>query len=287
MVPSQSHEEPRAVGPRLRLVMLAVLASAGCVRGTEAIYGGPAVDAARPADQGALDRSVAADRGSADSTAADVTRPEEVGVDVRSPEDAGRDQGSVCASQRLVLSAAEDDGEFDGPGTLLPNGETGRILIGSWAGHLTWGYFRFALASPLRRGARISAARLALWGRPPERWNPLADALRVSAELTPDAAPVQATGDYPGGPAGRVTVNDAVRWPPSGGLYWALDDWNESEDLSSVLQEVVNTAEGLAQGAHVQIWVWGDTAASDAEVTTPAFGSSGYVAPTLTIDWCE
>lgn len=186
----------------------------------------------------------------------------------------------------LVLASAVDDGEICreyGPNPWLPNGEGGELYMGHGNTDPTWGFHRFALSQAIPQGAVISQATLELYGVTTWNWSP-GEALEIRAEQAADAQVVTSEADEPFQPKGRTVTLATVRWPASGGLAWTINGYNSSTNLASVLQDVVNTQGGLAQGAHVQLWVRG-AQTSVGEVASPAYGTPGFKPARLTISW--
>lgn len=206
---------------------------------------------------------------------ADGPWPDQPATDV-SPE-------TSCPRYERALLAAEDDGELahndDGVAAWYPEGEDPEsrgypypeaLYLGHWIGGPTWSYFRFALPGALDPG-RIVRGRLGLFGvGETAGWSAGENALLVHGELADDAAVVSGVQDMPGTTNGRVLTTSAVRWPPSGPLIWTQGATNSSPDLAPIIDEVVSKQGGLAQGAHLQLWVRGEQA-NVAEVGARAF----------------
>ena len=186
-------------------------------------------------------------------------------------------------TQVLLLADKVDDGEVDANGW-MPDGESGFICMGYWGSGSTWGYHRFALTQAIPAGAQVKAAVLELFGHDTQQWDTATEALEIRAEKTADALEVTSSTKQPFIPGGPPVTVTAARWPASGGLAWTVGGYNSSSDLSSVLQEVVNAQGGLAQGAHVQLWVRG-AQITDGEVTSYAYGTPGFKPARLTITW--
>jgi len=184
-----------------------------------------------------------------------------------------------CPRYPLVLLAAGDDGELahDNSGVPVwyaageePWDDPDAIYLGHWFGGPTWGYFRFALPRALDQGGS-ARGRLGLFGVwETEDWGKSENALLIHAELADDAATVSGVQDMPGTTNGRLLTTSTVRWPPSGPLIWAQGATNSSPDLAPIIDEVVSKQGGLAQGAHLQLWVRGEQA-NVAEVGTRSF----------------
>jgi len=177
----------------------------------------------------------------------------------------------TCVVHELVLGADDDDGEIDGA-AWLPEGETPDfepygIYIGFWHTQPTWGYFRFTLSEPL---THVSSARLILEGdyATPD-WDEKSDALLVGLEDSPDAPAVSNASAAPGGTEGRPLVG-SLRWPASHGLTWRDGGPHGSVDLAPLLNQLTLQRNGLAKGAHLQLWLRGERTTGAAEVLTPA-----------------
>ncbi len=190
-----------------------------------------------------------------------------------------------CSTQQLVVAGPSDDGEV-GDNFWFVNGESAGIFIGYYGAGSEWGYFRFALAQPLKPGATIVEARLSLTGTPgATSWDPSTHALQISLEDSADATAVSGDGDLPF-TGGRTTVSGFARWPASGGLTWLEGQENLSPNLASLVQALVSK-QGLAKGSHLQLWIRADQAVG-ADVVALDYSQPGFASrPTrLTITSC-
>jgi len=229
-------------------------------------------------DQAKLDQAKP-DQAKPDQAKADQAKPDMPPPDLPKPD-------VTCKQTVLLVTANSDDGEVDNY-NLSRNGESGTIFIGYWS-VTTWAYFRFRLDQALPAGAVITGASLELWGHDlVGSWNSSSDALEILVEDAADALAAASTADIPLQVGGRPVTQAKVRWPTTGGLAWKLTQYNASSDLKAPLQELVNDYGGLAQNAHVQLWIRG-VQAKQAEVGTHNFLEPGYAAHPhrLTISWC-
>jgi hypothetical protein len=241
-----------------------------------------AVDAPRPDAARDVSQDVSRDGPIPDSTP-DLAKPDITPPDLTKPD-------MACKQMVLKVTASTDDGEIDN-NNFLVNGESGTILSGYWGGpNATWAFFRFELDQALPAGAVVTGASLELWGVDMHgSWDPASDALEVLFE---DAADVSSAAgkkeDAPFLVGGRPVVNAKVRWPTAGGLAWQLNQYHATPNLKTPIQELVNKYGGLAQNAHLQLWIRG-VQAKQAEVGTHDFLEPGYAAHPhkLTVSWCH
>jgi hypothetical protein len=142
--------------------------------------------------------------------------------------------------------------------TWLPSGEQSGGYLGEWPEDSEYaGYFRFALPSAIPAGATILDARLEIHGAPVWEWQPSTDALDIALQDDADAPEVDAGSMYPYdiNPDRVALLPPRVRWPEDGGLSWDETDWNESPDLSPLVQVLVDGHDGIEAGAHLQFWI--------------------------------
>jgi hypothetical protein len=205
--------------------------------------------------------------------------------------DAGMGEGDAPLSGQLSLEVTGnlDDGEIElsGGEEWAVDGEGGTIYMGYWTDPptdgRTWGYHRFALTGGIPAGASVTDARLVFWVTDAAYWD-LGQHLEVFVEDTADASLVDELGDYPGGASGTAFLAEVVRWPAAGGLSVQAGAPLTSPDLSRQLQQLVDAHGGLAQGAHVQLWVSSDDASGNCEVGIEDYSATS-VKTVLTIDW--
>jgi len=160
-----------------------------------------------------------------------------------------------CSTQQLVVAGPSDDGEV-GDNFWFVNGESAGIFIGYYGAGSEWGYFRFALAQAIPKGATVTAATLSLQGRNTAYWDPSSHALQVSLEDSADAPPVTGAANAPFSGTGRPVVSGVLRWPATGGLTWLIGQPNLSPSLAPLLQQLVGKT-ALPAGSHLQLWVRG------------------------------
>ena len=207
------------------------------------------------------------------------------------------DGGCIPGMTLLHLQAAEDDCEIDsyqtpGNSVFYADGEKPQppepqgIYIGYWNGAPTFGIFRFQ-AGAILGGVNVGKVVLSLWGsHRMDGWDNAKHALTISIENSADPTPVTSELDDPMKSKKR-TLLGAVRWPPSGGLTWNVNAYNRSPDLRSLIKMLIATQGGLKAKAHVQFWVRGAFSSGVAEVTTPAFGTPGYIPASLQMARCD
>lgn len=171
----------------------------------------------------------------------------------------------------LVIDDDFDDGAMwpstgQGPGAWFPSGEAkaapGQAFMGEHPnGNAYFGYFRFRLPMALPPGTIVTAAHFELSGWGLYLWSSGKHALRIHVERSPDAPQVASLADYPDPtqPDATPLVDESVRWPENGGLLWNIVDTNVSPQITAPLQALIDgQAEGLAEGAHVQLWIGAD-----------------------------
>jgi hypothetical protein len=173
--------------------------------------------------------------------------------------------------QRTFVASDLDDGELDstgffGTGGYAPQGErNGWHYLGGYGTEespvgngLTVAFYRFELPEPIPAGATIEEATLRLWGTDTWVWDASRMAEQIVVEDSADAQVITSLADAPLQPAGRPLVPGEVRWPESGGLAWTLGGWNETQNLATLVQALVDRHGGLAAGAHVQLFFFRD-----------------------------
>ncbi len=225
---------------------------------------------------------------------------DEAGTDADPPPDAPPDEVPVSVS--IAVADDLDDGELDGSESF---GEAGYAPQGerscwTYAGAYdpatapgdgrTVSFFRFALPEAIPPGARIDEARLRLFGRDLWRWRPEEHTLWVFVERSLDAPRISSIADLPGVPGeGRPLLGVSVAWGVEAGeeLHWRLEGWNESPDLSPLFQGLVRELSGLAEGAHVQLFLFRVGAATDGEVAAEDFCHEASNHATLRLSWTE
>lgn len=157
----------------------------------------------------------------------------------------------------LVVSRDAADGEISASGSLLlPGGEEGTDFFGAWGTGQTRAFFGFELPAAIPAGARIADARLRLFGIEFASFGcaPTDEMVIVGANVANASTPGSATA-YPDGPTGPAATLAATTWRPIDS--WTVDAWNESPDVSAILDELVSDHAGLAAGATIQLWIVG------------------------------
>lgn len=196
----------------------------------------------------------------------------------------------------MSVESDQDDGQFDPSLSSLPYGWStqgerdnalyvGSYAIDEWGGGngYTTGAFRFELSQDIPAGARVVDARLSLFGLGDWEWDSAVDALQVAVELSDDAAVIGSLQDMPLSTTGRPLLGKTVRWPETGGLAWQTGAWNQSTNLASLLEELVDTMGGLAAGAHVQFFVYGVTPNLNGEVLVEDSSNAAADPPRLAV----
>jgi hypothetical protein len=154
-----------------------------------------------------------------------------------------------------------DDGAIfpDGSGYgahWYPSGEmntAGLQYVGEFPqGYRYYAFVRFELPVAIAADAVIEDATLVLYGHDAYDWQ-ATDALRVWVQHSDDAPQVGGIQHYPG--SSIALAEASVRWPEELGLAWVHPGPNETPNLAPVLQQLVDEYGGLAEGAHVQLWI--------------------------------
>lgn len=206
------------------------------------------------------------------SSATDATLTSDVTSDVSSDFGSSSDD-STGGGQRIEIGPLLVEDDFDDgamwpdaqvPGAWLPSGESepGHAFMGEYpTGSAYYGYFRFRLPIALPAGTIITAAHFEVGGLGDYLWNPRSDALRIWIERSTDAAQVSSLDAYPetANVVAAQLGNESVRWPEVGGLSWNVLETNASPQLVLPFQELLEGDDlGLAEGAHVQLWIGAD-----------------------------
>lgn len=199
------------------------------------------------------------------------------------------DQTPLADVQTLSISDDLDDGEiWEGyaPGDqYLPNGETNLddVYMGYYNPFPVYSFQRFVLTKAIPAGSRMTNVKLTLRGIGDFNWNNSLS-LTVPIEDSANASRVTGVDDVPGGLNGRTVLTDKVSWPETGGLTWTLG-LNESSDLKSLIQALVDKHGGLAAGAAIQFWIYApSTIGSESEVTVADYGHADH-ATALVVEW--
>ncbi len=171
----------------------------------------------------------------------------------------------------LVIEDDFDDGAMwpstgQQPGAWFPSGEAdaapGQSFMGEHPnGNAYFGYFRFRMPIALPPGTIVTAAHFELGGWGLYLWSSGKHALRIHVERSPDAPQVESLESYPepASPFAPQLVDESVRWPEMGGLLWNVVDTNASPQITAPLQALIDgTVGGMAEGAHVQLWIGAD-----------------------------
>ncbi|MBS1961844.1 MAG: choice-of-anchor D domain-containing protein, partial [Bdellovibrionales bacterium] len=202
---------------------------------------------------------------------------------------ASGDGSATTANANSTVAANLDDGEFDTQGTDWwgSSGETGNVIyIGNWGTDgISYGYFRFQLPSAIPSGATIDKAYLKLWVTDAAYWD-TTKWLVISGDLSANATQVSALGDYPGGATGHTQTTATARWPSAGGgLPGVAGAWNQTVDLSAIVQEIVNSSGGLSSGAYVQFWVYGANLGISKEIGIEDYSKGGGHPAQVHLEW--
>jgi hypothetical protein len=217
--------------------------------------------------------------------------PSDAGDPLSDAGPAGGDAGITDASSACppafdsFVATDEDDVEVDHALGLLTDSPQG-LYMGYWgvllgtAGPTSVG-LRFTLGAAIPEGATVTDAFLRFWGIDASRWGE-ADQLFLGVVDAADSPPILATSDRD-----APTVEPPVSFSGDAPLAFRIGDWNESVDLSPALNALVAAHGGLAEGAHVTVWMSaGDAERRNREVATNDFGSDGYRPHRLRIRYC-
>lgn len=209
---------------------------------------------------------------------------------------------TVVAGSNMTIDVAADldDGwlynsNAGSAGTLDTNGSSGQISMGesSTAGDHSFGYYRFVLSSAIPSGATITTATITFTASQASSfagWDLDADVLRVWGENQADPAQIDNATDspiYAGAGETAVPLTTAyVDWTPSA---WTANTAYASPDIKTIIQELVNDHTGLAQNAHIQIWVAADVAVTGGAETLYVYEYAHATGATaqLYIAWTE
>jgi hypothetical protein len=204
------------------------------------------------------------------------------------PDAVAPDAPPGCRTLKLAVALATDEGEIGGTMFFGSGEQDSLIHIGFYMDSVTWGFFRFVVPEAIAQGESVMSAQLDILGANPDNWDGSRQALLVNAEASDDAPRVVGSDDRPNSGTGsaRPLTQATVRWPASGGLVWNPGEYNSTPDLSAVVQELVNRPSGLAMGAHLQLWVSGESTSASGEVTTPLLSGSGGQPPRLVLTVC-
>ncbi|HWB76112.1 MAG TPA: hypothetical protein VG755_14180 [Nannocystaceae bacterium] len=208
--------------------------------------------------------STGSDEGGSTAASSEVTSAGSTSADESSEADSGSSSETDSPPGTigpLFPIADNDDGAIfpDGSGYgahWYPSGEmntAGLQYMGEFPhGYRYYAFLRFELPEAIAADAVIEDAKLVLFGHDAYDWQ-ATDALRVWAQHSDDAPQVGGVQHYPG--ASIVLGDASVRWPEALGLAWVHPGPNETPNLAPVLQQLVDEYGGLAEGAHVQLWV--------------------------------
>ncbi|MGZ6398920.1 MAG: hypothetical protein ACXWRZ_14670 [Bdellovibrio sp.] len=129
---------------------------------------------------------------------------------------------------------------------------------GEWnANYRDYTYFRFQVPQNIPANSLIYNANLNIYALNENIWDESMDALEIWVQKDSDAPVVLDQTYYPGDTAGTVLSTASVPWQDlnSVGLIWRQNSWKKTPNLKVLLQELVNTYNGLAAGSHFQFWV--------------------------------
>ncbi|MCA9670012.1 MAG: hypothetical protein KC503_30665 [Myxococcales bacterium] len=185
-------------------------------------------------------------------------------------ESGGDDLLAPTVVLNMAVQSDLDDGELDGSGSFGTNGYAPQgerncwTYMGGYSPNVgpgdgtTISFFRFALPRAIPDGATIVSAKLELYARAGWMWQPQAHTLSIFGERASDAARVTSLADSPQKPGGRTLTTASQPWGVEGDgpLVWPSSGWQTAPDLSAVVQEIVDGAKGVAQNAHLQLFIY-------------------------------
>ncbi len=202
--------------------------------------------------------------------------------------------------QNLTISNYMDDGAIEAfnqvPITFQVSGEggAGSGWFGEYrANNYYAAFFRFQLTSDIPSGATVTEALFSVLAHS-SAWNwSSEDALRIYIEDASNASQCTSMQDHPFyGSNARALLSTSVRWPLSGGLVWVSGSRNQSNDISSIIQALVDKYGGLSAGDYVQLWITKDVlrnAGSEVNYVDDylSYTGDGSDLAKLSIEWSE
>lgn len=181
------------------------------------------------------------------------------------PANATAYQWSKDTTSDVVLNSTIQSSSDDGA-IYFSGGQYSQSSFSSWiggeypTGYREYGYLRFQLSSAIPAGATINQSYLSVKGLYTYNWNSTLHGLKICAQKTgANASQVTSYTEHPDY-VGTTTVltTTCARWPSTGGLTWLIDQQNISVNISSVIQELVDTYGGLAANNYIQLWITTD-----------------------------
>lgn len=154
----------------------------------------------------------------------------------------------------LTIDSDGNDGTVSG-GILSASGVGGENFMGDDGVDSQWSYFRFQLPQALASNVIISRANLKMMASGSSNWNSGSNFLLVVGDKTSNASSVSTSTQYPGGATGAAETLNQILWGFPG-LSWTKG-YQSSDDVSSIVQEIIDDSSGLSSGAHIQLWVRG------------------------------
>jgi hypothetical protein len=163
--------------------------------------------------------------------------------------------GSTC--QNLAIPVDTDDHSYavcsagGGCGAHWLSGSGGVANFGEYyANYLAFSMFRFTLSVSIPAGATIDTATLSLYALSTD--GALDATYRITADKVADAATHRGSTDPPGCTGGTTQTTAYTDWKPSA---WTASTRYTSPALTSIFQELVNSAGGLSGNKHVKLWM--------------------------------
>jgi hypothetical protein len=162
----------------------------------------------------------------------------------------------------------------------------GTTMPGGVNSNYSYAMFRFQLNPAPPSGSTITSASVFLYGRSIWLWSQGSDDLLVFATDADNASAPTTAGERPSESGGSTTTTTATAaWND---VTWSeVGAWHQSSDISSVIQELVDSDYITTTDDHIVIWVRGTT------TTNHVVGVDTYEYPTspqpakLNITWTE
>ncbi len=178
--------------------------------------------------------------------------------------------GDTVTTSPIHIVANGDDGELNFGYGIFPSGESDVIYSGWWEGGNTrsYGWFRFQLPVDIPSGSTIlSATKITFYQNDGFAFsNDHAVRLWLNDTINSTAPTIQAHSPMSGvSGVAKVLTTASVRWPASGNLTWTSGSTIQTPDLSSLLQELVDTYGTLAQNTWITFYIASDLTTDPSE----------------------
>ena len=187
---------------------------------------------------------------------------------------------STKKTQVLSIAQTADDGEVSNTGVL--SNSSSAVGSGQVSSSPYWSFYRFKLNKSIPQGSVISKANINLFGSGSSNWTS-GKGLKVYVQLSSNAEVVYGNNYCPGCST-TVNVSSAITWG-SPSLSWVVGQYNTSPDLSSIIQEVVNS-NSIKADQYIQVWVSrSSTYPSNGLVFTEDKSASSSQNAVLILEW--